>query len=147
MLLRRLRGLLASIVGGAIAGGAAGALWGLILLLLPEPKEVTVLPAFPGAVLLVPTALGMVVGAISGAAFGVLLMLAERGRGVDELRSYRVAAWAAVPSMIVLRLSGGSWGLAVVGSALAAAIGAAATRLAKRARDSAALEEIGGPPT
>lgn len=134
MLLRRLRGLLASIVGGAITGGACGALWGLILVLLPGPKEITVRPDFPGAVMLVPTALSAVVGALSGAAFGILLMVAERGRGVDELRAYRVAAWSALPSIITLRLVGGSWELAAIGGALAAAIGAGATWLAKRGR-------------
>ena len=145
MLIRRLRVLLASIVGGALAGSVAGALWGLIILVTPGPKEITIVPAFPGAVLIVPAAWGAVVGAISGGAFGVLLMLTERGRGADELRPYRVAAWAALASTAALRLGGGSWTLVAIGSALAAAIGAGATLLAKRGQRAAAPGEIHAP--
>ena len=147
MLIRRLRGLFFSMVGGALAGGAAGAVLGLIFLLAPGPKVITIVPAFPGAVLIVPAAWGAVIGAMSGGAFGVLMMSAERGRGVDELRAYRVAAWAAVASAAALRLGGASWTLVALGTALAAAIGAGATWLAKRGRGVTASSEIHAPPT
>lgn len=143
MLIRRLRGLLVSIVGGALAGAAAGAVLGLIFLLMPG--EITIVPQFPGAALIVPSVWGAAIGAMSGGAFGVLLMTAERGRGVDELRPYRVATWAAVASAAALRLGGASWMLVAIGSGLAAGIGAGATMLAKRGRDRAASGEIHAP--
>jgi len=133
--MRRLRGLLAAIFGGALVGGAAGTVMGLLFLLVPGPKTTTVTPNFPGAVIIVPAVWGAVIGALSGTAFGLVLMLAERGRGVDDLRAYRVALWAAVPSALVLRLGGASWLLVVLGSVIAASIGVAATQLAKRGRD------------
>jgi len=147
MIIRRLRGLLASTAGGALAGGIAGFGLGLIFLLVPGPKTITIVPQLPGAVLVVPALWGAVVGALSGAAFGVLLMLAERGRGIADLRAYRVATWAAVASVAALRLGGGSWPLVALGGGLGAAIGAAATWLAKRGAEPVATASIHAPPT
>jgi hypothetical protein len=148
MLLRRLRGLLAATAGGALVGGAAGAALGLIFLLTPGPKVITIVPAFPGAVVLVPALWGAVVGAISGGAFGVLMMLAERGHGILELRAHRVAGWAAIASAGALRLGGASWTLVALVSGLGAGIGAAATLLAKRGEaDPAAAASSHFPPT
>src|SRR5678816_1258317 len=104
MLIRRLRGLFAFIAGGALVGAAAGTALGLIFLLAPGPKTITISPQFPGAVLIVPALWFALVGALSGAAVGVTLMLTERGRGMAELRAYRMALWAAVPSAVALRL-------------------------------------------
>ena len=148
MLFRRLRGLLAAIAGGALVGGAAGAALGLVFLLTPGPKVVTIVPEFPGAVVLVPALWGAVVGAIGGGAFGVLMMLAERGRGILDVRTHRVAAWAAVASAGALRLGGASWTLVALGSGLGAGIGAAATLLAKRgAAEPAAAGSHASSPT
>lgn len=141
MLVHRLRGLLASIAGGAVVGGTAGAALGLVFLLAPGPKTITIVPQFPGAVLIVPAVWGTVIGAMSGGAFGVLLMLTERGRGIPELRTYRVAMWAAAASAAALRLGGGSWALVTLGSGVAAGIGAGATLLAKRGAEPAAAGE------
>jgi len=58
MHMRRLRGLLATIVGGALVGGASGAGLGLLFLLVPGPKTITVTPEFPGSVLIVPAIWG-----------------------------------------------------------------------------------------
>ena len=38
------------VTGGALAGGVAGAAFGLIVLLLRRPNEITIRPQFPGAV-------------------------------------------------------------------------------------------------
>ena len=129
---RRLRGLLAMITGGAVVGGIAGVPLGLIFLLMPGPKEVTIHPQFPGAVVALPGLLLGVAGAIGGGAFGALFMLAERGRGIDELRVHRVALWAAVASAPAIRLIGRSWTTVALGTVVSAAIGAAATWIAKR---------------
>jgi hypothetical protein len=147
MLIRRLRGLLATIVGGAFVGGAAGTVIGLLFLFVPGPKTITVTPQFPGAVLIVPAAWGAAIGALSGGTFGLLLMMAERGRGIDDLRASRVATWAVVASAAALRLGGASWTLVGLGSGLAAGIGIGATLLAKRGRGVAATAEAFPPST
>jgi hypothetical protein len=139
--------LLVAAAGGALVGGALGTAWALLAVLLPEPKTITVVPQFPGAVFVVPLVWGAVLGALSGVAFGILLMVAERGRGVAELRPLRLALWAAVASAVALWLGGGSWMLVVLGSAIGAGIGAAATALAKRGAAPAVTEEIHAPPT
>ena len=146
MLNRRLRGLLAMVTGGAFVGAAAGATFGLIILLMPGPKVITVQPRFPGAVVLLPAALLGVIGAVSGGAFGVLLMLAERGRGIENLRAHRVAMWAAVATAPAIRLGGWSWMTVAIGSVVSAAIGAGATWIAKRGAARASSGQLDAPP-
>ena len=132
MLTRRLRGLFAAVLGGALSGAIGGLAIGLLFLLVPGPKIITISPEFPGAVLLVPALWFGLAGALSGGAFAVLLMLAERGRGVADLRWYRTAIWAAIPTLGALRLAGASWPLVAIGGTVGAGVGAAATLLAKR---------------
>lgn len=139
---QRLRGLLAMTTGGALAGGIAGATLGVIIVLAPGPKEITVTPHFPGAVVILPALLLAVAGAIGGAAFGTLLMLAERNRGIESLRIHRSALWAALATAPAVRLVGWSWETVVIGSVVSAAIGAGATWLAKRG----ARATLGPPP-
>ena len=146
MLTRQLRGLFASVVGGALIGAIAGLAIGLLFLLVPGPKTVTISPQFPGAGLLVPTLWFALAGAASGGAFATLLMLTERGRDVAQLRWYRTAIWAAIPTVGALRLAGASWPLAAIGGTVAAGVGAVATLLAKRGR-ALAGGEIEPPPT
>jgi hypothetical protein len=146
MLKRRLRGLFASVLGGAIVGVIGGLTIGLLFWLTPGPKTITISPQFPGAVLIVPTLWFAFAGAVSGGAFGTLLMLTERGRSVAELRWYRMAIWAAVPTLGAMRLAGASWPLAAMGVIVGAGIGAGATFLAKRGVALAAAE-IQPPPT
>jgi len=135
------------IAGGALAGGIAGAVLGLLFLLLPGPKEVTIRPEFPGAIVVLPALLLSVAGAIGGGGFGVLLMLAERGRNVQNLRVHRVALWAAVASAPAIRLIGWSWTTVALGSIVSAAIGAAAAWIAKRSTAPATAGELDVPPT
>jgi len=129
---RRLRGLLAMITGGAVAGGIAGATLGLIILLVPGPKVITVTPQFFGAVVVLPAALLGLAGAISGGTFGILLMLAERGRGIESLRIHRSALWAAAATAPAIRFVGWSWTTVAIGSIIGAALSAGATWVAKR---------------
>jgi hypothetical protein len=133
MFLRRLRGLLATTLGGTLVGGIAGTLLALVALFVPGPTTVT--PHFFGSSIIVPAFLGAVLGALSGATFGLLLMVAERGRRIAELRASRVALWAALASAVAVRLTGTSWSLVVIGSGIGAGVGATATLLAKRAAD------------
>ena len=129
---RRIRGLLAMVTGGAVAGAVAGATIGLIFLLMPGPKEITIQPQFPGAIIVVPALMLAVAGGLGGAAFGTLLILAERGRGVENLRIHRVAMWAALATAPAVRLVGWSWTTVALGSVASAAVGAVATWIAKR---------------
>jgi hypothetical protein len=148
MLIRRLRGLLATTIGGALVGGGAGAFVGLVFLLAFGSKTPAITPQFPGSVIIVPATLGAIVGAVSGAVFGLLLMLSERGRGVDDLRASRAAILAAVASFAALRFMGTwSWLPIALGTTLAAAIGLGATMLSKRTGDVAASGKINPPPT
>jgi hypothetical protein len=147
MIQRRLRGLFAVITGGAVTGGIAGAVFGLIILLSPGPKVVTIHPQFPGAIVVLPALLLGLAGAIGGGVFGTLVMLAERGRGVEAIRTRRVALWAAIASAPAIRLVGWSWTTVVLGSIVSAAIGAAAIWIAKRGRTGQIAVELNAPPT
>src|SRR5690348_12134905 len=113
---------------------------------MPGPKTITTSPQFPGAVLLVPMLWFALAGAVSGGVFATLLMLTERGHGVAELRWYRTAIWAALPTIGALRLAGASWLLVAIGGAVGAGVGAVATLLAKRGAALAA-EEVAAPPS
>ena len=86
-------------------------------------------------------------GAIGGGAFGTLIMLAERGRGVEAIRIRRVALWAALASAPAIRLVGWSWTTVALGSIVSAAIGAAAIWIAKRGRTGPMAVEPNAPPT
>jgi len=146
MIQRRLRGLLAVITGGAVTGGIAGAVFGLIVLLAPGPKVVTIHPQFPGAVVLLPALLLGLAGAIGGGVFGTLVMLAEHGRGVETIPTRRVALWAGIASAPAIRLVGWSWMTVALGSIVSAAIGAAAIWIAKRGRADERAVELDAPP-
>lgn len=87
-----------------------------------------------------------VAGAIGGGAFGALLMLAERGRGIDGLRIHRIALWAAVAAAPAIRLIGWSWPTVALGSVVSAGIGAAATWIAKRAAERAVPDDVDPAP-
>jgi hypothetical protein len=117
MLQRRLRGLLAVVTGGFIVGATAGVALGLILLLSPGPKEITVHPQFPGAIVLLPA----------------LLLGVPGGDG------------AGVASALAVRLFGWSWATVAFGSVVGAAIGAACLTLAKRNARRAVLEGVDLP--
>lgn len=134
-------------VGGAVAGGVAGATLGLIFLLVPGPKEITIRPQFPGAVVVLPALALALAGGIGGGVFGALLMLAERGRGVENLRIRRVAMWAALATAPAIRLTGWSWTTVALGSIVSACVGAAATLIAKRGGARATVRQSDARPT
>lgn len=135
------------VTGGALAGAIAGAVLGLIFLLVPGPKEITIQPQFPGAIVVLPALLLGVAGATAGGVFATLLMLAEGGRGVDSVRIHRVALLAAAASAPAIRLVGWSWTTVALGSVVSAAIGAAATWLAKRGAARAIAAPVDAPPS
>lgn len=143
ILRRRLRSLLLAAAGGAVVGGAFGTAWSLLAVVLADSNDtITVTPQFPGAVFVVPLVWGALLGALSGGVFALLLMVAERGRGIAQLRPARVALWAAVSAAVTLRLGGGSWTLVALGSAIGAGIAAVGTALAKRGASSIKSESF-----
>lgn len=135
------------VTGGAVAGAVAGATFGLIVLLMPGPKEITIQPQFPGALVVLPALLLGIAGALGGGTFAALLMLAERGRGVNDVRIPRVAMLAAVASAFAIRFVGWSWTTVALGSIVSAAIATGATWLAKRSAPRAMAEQLRAPPT
>jgi hypothetical protein len=152
MVIRRLRGLLATTFGGAVVGAAAGAVlgvafWVMSMILAPTMSHRTLAPQHAAAGILLATVWVAIVGAVGGGVFGVLVLMAERGRRIAELPAPRIAMWAAIASMAALRIGGATWPLVGLGAALGAAIGYGATSAAKRAGEAEANPEMIAPPT
>src|SRR6185437_946572 len=144
MFWRRLRGLAVTTIGGAFVGGVTGTVLALIGILTPGQTKPP--PEWLG-VIFVLAAFGALFGALGGAAFGMLLMVAERGRVVAELRPWRVGLWAAIASAVAVRLTFNLWTVAALGSGVAAVVATAATFIAKRAPDCPMPErERSSPP-
>jgi hypothetical protein len=96
VLLRRLRGLMISMLLWSAPWTAFGALIGVAYMLGLFPGTVMLGSAIPGGI---PVALGLagaIVGAVNGLVFGILIMIAERRNAVSELRASRIGAWAAL---------------------------------------------------
>jgi hypothetical protein len=96
VLLRRLRGLMISMLLWSAPWAAFGALIGVAYLLGLFPGTVIRGPAIPGGLPVTLGLAGAIVGAVNGLVFGVLIMIAERKHAVSELRASRIGAWAAV---------------------------------------------------
>jgi hypothetical protein len=144
MFWRRLRGLVVTTIGGAFVGGVTGTVLALIGIL--TPGQTKPLPEWLG-VIFVLAAFGALFGALGGAAFAMLLMVAERGRRVAELRPWRVGLWAAIASAVAVRLTFSLWTVVALGSAVGAVVAAAATFIANRAPDRPMPErEVSSPP-
>ena len=146
------RGLVATTVGGALVGAAAGAVFGvafwstsMILASTASPRNLA--PQHAAADILLATVCEAVIGAASGGVFGVLLLMAKRGRRIAELRVPRVAMWAAMAGLAALRIGAATWLLAGLGVVLGADIGYRATNAAKHAGELKASPEMIAPPT
>jgi hypothetical protein len=136
MLIRRIRGLLTSMALGAIPWAALGGTIGIANAFgwLPGGAFITG-PILLGSLVNTLVLVGAVVGAVNGGAFGILLMIAERRRGIAELRASRVGLWSALATGGTVLLISGSAVIAA-GCALGGfGAGAAALRLAQRHSD------------
>jgi hypothetical protein len=114
---RRIRGFFSVSIATAIPWTALGLLAGVVFQfdLIPGVHGALGRP-IPGGFLTVGTFAGAVIGLVNGVAFASVLLAAERGKRVDELRPGRLAVWGALATA-------GSLGL-LIQNPLAAAIGA-----------------------
>ena len=134
MIRRRLRGMLRTTIAACIPWTVLGLLVGVILQRGRGPDAYMVLGLpVPGFVTLCVIA-GALVGVVNGLTFSVLVLAAERGKSVEQLRGWRVATWGAVATGGPLGLLFQSVLIASIGGAVGAAGAFAALWMARRAR-------------
>jgi len=133
MIRRRLRGILRTTIAACIPWTVLGLLVGLIFQRDrgPDPYMAFGLEV-PGFVALC-VIVGAFVGIVNGLTFSVLVLAAERGKSVEQLRGWRVATWGAVATGSPLGLLFQSVLIASIGGAVGAAGALAALWMARRA--------------
>ena len=138
MLMRRLRGVLMSMLFWAIPWAVFGVGVGFAFQFGLIPVDL-ITPRVPGGL---PTLFGLsgaILGAVNGLSFALLLLLAERNRGLESLRAWRVGAWGAIATSatiwLALREPLVAMGFAVPGFL----VGASALWLARHGRSSEVL--------
>jgi hypothetical protein len=96
MIRRRLRGILRTTIAVCIPWTAIGLVIGVLL----QPHGFGEAMAFghvvPGGVTGAFTIAGALVGIVNGLTFSFLVLAAERGKRVEQLRGWRWAAWGAL---------------------------------------------------
>lgn len=132
MFLRRIRGVLISALLGAIPWTVIGLVGGIVDSHSHRPGEVITSPLLFGNFILALALMCAGVGAINGATFAVILMLAERRRGVDELRATRIGTWSALATGGPVLAFGAPIIVASVCALIGFGLGAVALRLAQR---------------
>jgi hypothetical protein len=133
MIRRRLGGVLRTTVAASIPWTALGLLIGLALRLDRGPGEYMVFgqPA-PGGLATACAIAGTLVGVVNGLTFSCLLLAAERGKTVEQLRGWRWAMWGAVATGSPVGLLLQSPLIGIVGAALGAAGALAALWVVRR---------------
>lgn len=133
MIRRRLRGVLRTTVAASVPWTALGFLIGVALQLERGPGEYMVFgqPA-PGGLATACAIAGALVGVVNGLTFSCLLLAAERGKTVEQIRGSRLATWGAVATGSPVGLLLRSPLIAIVGAALGAAGALAALRVVRR---------------
>ena len=140
---RRLRGILRTTIAACIPWTVLGLLIGLIFQRGRGPDVYMVLGRpVPGFVALCVIA-GALVGIVNGLIFSVLVLAAERGKSVEQLRGWRVATWGAVATGGPLGLLFQSVLIASIGGAIGAAGALAALWMARRAHVRSAQVPVG----
>ena len=143
MIRRRLRGILRTTIAACIPWTMLGLLVGVIFQRGRGPDVYMVLGRpVPGFVILCVIA-GALVGIVNGLTFSALVLAAERGKSVEELRGWRVAAWGAVATGGPLGLLFQSVLIAGIGGAVGAAGALAALWMARRAHVRSAQVPVG----
>jgi hypothetical protein len=133
--MRRLRGILVSMLIWAVPWALVGLAFGIILASMenvgvsPDPGPLGV----PGLLALI----GAMVGAVNGLVFALFVLTAERNRTVETLHVGRVGLWGALASggiaTFVLGLTPFTLATAVLGFAAAASMAYVARRGARHA--------------
>jgi hypothetical protein len=135
MIRQRLRGIVRTTIAACIPWTALGFLTGLVfeLDLIPGIHASLGRPV-PGGVLTVCTLAGVLVGVVNGLTFSGIVLAAERGKSVDQLRGWRVATWGAIATGGTLALLFQSPLIAGIGCVAGAAVALASLWAARRAR-------------
>ena len=134
MLRRRLRGILLTTVATSIPWTAVGLLTGLVFRLGLIPDVYVELGSpFPGGLVAAFTVAGAIVGVINGLTLAGIVLAAERGKKIEDLRMWRFATWGAVATAGTLGLFFESFAAAGIGGVLGAGAGIAALSAARRA--------------
>ena len=146
MLLRRVRGVLMSMLLGAVPWALLGVAIGIAIELGAVPIQVVVegWPLSRGAPLLLGL-IGAIVGAINGLIFALVMIAAERGRRIDELPWWRFALWGAASTAATVGFITRVPMIALWCVIPGAIAGAVAIRLARRV-DAAAGPALIEPP-
>jgi hypothetical protein len=131
MLGRRLRAIGISMALWAVPWTVFGLILGIVAR-LGFFGEVHVRAPFQDVPLIVAAVLvGLVTGLLNGLIFALLLMVAERGRGIGALRSWRFAIWGGIASGATGAASSQNAVIAAIFAAVGAAGGLLALALAK----------------
>jgi len=135
MIRQRLRGILRTTMAACIPWTAIGLLVGLVF---QDGRNADVYMVFgravPGFVALCVIA-GVLVGIVNGLTFSVVVMAAERGKSVEQLRGWRLATWGALATGSPLGLLFQSPLIAALGGAIGAAGALAVLLMARRAQE------------
>jgi hypothetical protein len=135
MLRQRFRGILRTTIATCIPWTALGLLVGVVfrLHLIPNLDIGLGRPIFGGLVgafMLV----GAIVGVINGLSLSGLVLMTERGKKVEDLRTWRFATWGAIATAGTLGLLFQSLIGAGIGAVLGAGAAMATLSVARRAR-------------
>jgi hypothetical protein len=133
LLVKRVRGLIASMLIWSVPWAVFGALIGIAYVLRLLPAHVTIMgPRVPGGLPVGLALAGAIIGALNGLAFGVILMTAERRHRLADLRTGRIGAWAALATGVTIYLLTSSLPIAIVTAAIGFMVGIVGLRLARR---------------
>ena len=135
MIRRRLRGILRTTVTTAVPWTALGFIIGMILRfgLIPD-VGVWLSSPVPGGLVVALMLAGAMIGVVNGLTLSAIVLAAERGRKLEDLRTWRFAAWGAVATAGTLGFFFESPLVAAIGAALGGGAAAAALAAARRAR-------------
>lgn len=134
MLRQRLRGILRTTVLTCVPWTAIGFLTGLVFRLNLIPNVYVELGRpFPGGLVAAFAFAGAIVGAVNGLTLSGIVLATERGKKIEELRTWRFATWGAVATAGTLGMLFESPLAAGIGAVLGAGAGIAALSAARQA--------------
>ncbi len=134
MLRQRLRGILRTTVLTCVPWTAVGFLTGLVfrLNLIPDTYVELGRP-FLGGIVGVFTFAGAIVGVVNGLTLSGIVLATERGKKIEELRTWRFATWGAIATAGTLGALFQSLVAGGIGAVLGAGAGIAALSAARHA--------------
>lgn len=139
MIRQRLRGILGTTIAVSIPWTALGLVAGVIVQLdLIPGVHMGLGRPIPGGFVTFGTLAGAIIGIVNGLVFSGVLIAAERGKNVDELRGWRFATWGAVATAGTLGLLFQNALGAAIGGVVGGVAGIAAFAAVRRARSGAA---------